>query len=71
MAWVLGLALLVVAFIYFTTPASSLPAFFPGHEAGLVKTHYKHGIAAVLLALAVFAYAWFQGGKKSNQENQA
>ncbi len=71
LAWILGLALLVVAVIYFITPASSLPSFFPGYQVGMEKTHLKHGVASLFLSLAVFAFAWFQGGKKSGQENKA
>ena len=33
-AVVAGVALLVVAVIYWAEPADSLPSFFPGHEAG-------------------------------------
>src|SRR5205085_12667757 len=44
------------------------PSFFPGHEAGLTKYHYKHGIGALLLGLGCFAFAWFQSGKKSDHK---
>jgi uncharacterized membrane protein HdeD (DUF308 family) len=68
-AVVLGIVLIVVAVIYFADPAKSLPSFFPGHvsassaEAG--HHHTKHGIAAVVVALACFAFAWFQTGPKA------
>jgi hypothetical protein len=67
-----GVILLIVAIIYFTTPASSLPAFFPGHVAAPTTTvHIKHGIAAGLLAVACFVFAWFNSGPASpNQEQQ-
>ncbi len=69
-AVVLGVVLLVVAVIYFVTPEHSLPAFFPGHAAaGSAEAnhhHSKHGIAAVVLALACFAFAWFQTGPKAS-----
>jgi hypothetical protein len=61
-AVLLGLALLVVAAIYIAEPAGSLPSFFPGHEAGSSHHHAKHGIAALVLALACFVFAWFQSG---------
>jgi uncharacterized membrane protein HdeD (DUF308 family) len=68
-AVVLGIVLIVVAVIYFADPAKSLPSFFPGHvSAGSAEAghhHTKHGIAAVVVALACFAFAWFQTGPKA------
>jgi hypothetical protein len=68
-AVVLGVALIVVAVIYFVEPAHSLPSFFPGHvsatDSGAAHHHAKHGIAAILVALACFAFAWFQSGPKA------
>ena len=64
-AAVVGVLLLVVAVVYWVEPASSLPGFFPGHEAGSDRHHVKHGIAALVVALCLFAFAWFQTGKKS------
>jgi hypothetical protein len=64
-AGILGLVFLVVAIVYAVTPAGSLPGFFPGHAtdaasaAGAVK-HYKHAIGAIIVALVLFAFAWFQ-----------
>ncbi len=69
-AIVLGVVLIVVAIVYFVEPAHSLPSFFPGHvsasssEAG--HHHTKHGIAALVVALACFAFAWFQSGPKTS-----
>jgi hypothetical protein len=31
-----------------------------GFEAGVDKIHFKHGLASLILALALFAFAWFQ-----------
>lgn len=75
-AVLLGVVLLVVAVIYFVQPADSLPSFFPGHtSATSVEAdhhHAKHGIAALVLALACFAFAWFQTGPKARSiESQA
>jgi uncharacterized membrane protein HdeD (DUF308 family) len=68
-AVLLGVLLIVVAVIYFAEPAHSLPSFFPGHvSAGNVEAnhhHTKHGIAALVVALASFAFAWFQTGPKT------
>ena len=61
-AVLLGLVFLAIAVIYFVEPASSLPSFFPGHEAGSSHHHTKHGIAALVVAAACFIFAWFQSG---------
>ena len=66
LAVVLGVALVVVAVIYWVEPADSLPSFFPGHEAGSDHHHVKHGIAAFLVGLACFAFAWFNSGPKKS-----
>ena len=59
-AAVIGVLLLVVAVIYWVEPASSLPGFFPGHDAGSDHHHAKHGVAALVVALGLFAFAWFR-----------
>jgi hypothetical protein len=61
-AAILGLALIAVAIVYWADTASALPSFFPGHQAGSGTHHVKHGIAAFLLGLACFVFAWFQTG---------
>ena len=62
----LGIALIVVAIIYWVEPAKSLPGFFPGHDSHSTTHHLKHGIAAFLVGLVAFAFAWFQtGGPKT------
>lgn len=65
-AAILGLILIVIAVWYWIEPAHALPGFFPGHEAGSNHHHTKHGIAAFVLGLGCFAYAWFASGKKSD-----
>ncbi|HEX7610273.1 MAG TPA: hypothetical protein VF380_06355 [Solirubrobacteraceae bacterium] len=69
-AIVLGVLLLVVAVVYFVTPEHSLPSFFPGHASATSAEanhhHTKHGIAAIVVALACFAFAWFQTGPKTS-----
>ena len=64
LAVILGVVLIVIGIVYFAEPARSLPSFFPGHEAGSSHHHVKHGIAAVLVGLACFAFAWFNTGPK-------
>jgi hypothetical protein len=64
LATVVGIVLIVIAVIYWVEPARSLPAFFPGHQAGSSHHHVKHGIAAFLLGLACLVFAWFQTGQR-------
>ena len=59
-AGILGVIFLIVAVMYFAMSADSLPSFFPGHAAGDMGRHTKHAIAALIVALALFALAWFQ-----------
>ncbi len=66
---VAGIILLIVAAIYLTQPASSLPAFFPGHAAvPTTLVHYKHGLAAALLGIAALVFAWFNSGPTSAKQ---
>ena len=64
LAIVVGILLIVLAIIYFMTPAGSLPHVIPGYEVGSIKIHIKHGIASLLLGIAALILAWFQSGKK-------
>lgn len=65
----LGVVLVIVAIVYFAEPAHSLPSFFPGRVSAASSEanhhHTKHGIAALVVALACFAFAWFQGGPRT------
>jgi hypothetical protein len=63
-AVIVGIALVVLAIVYWAEPAGSLPSFIPGHEAGSGHHHVKHGIASCLVGLALLVFAWFQTGKK-------
>ena len=68
-AVIVGVVLVVVAVIYFVDAEHSLPSFFPGHSSASSPEashhHTKHGIAALIVALACFAFAWFQSGHKA------
>ena len=61
-AVVLGVVLLIVAVVYWVDSADALPSFFPGHAVGSSHHHVKHGIAAAIVALGCFTFAWFQTG---------
>jgi Na+/H+ antiporter NhaD/arsenite permease-like protein len=68
-AVLVGVILIVVAVVYFVQPEHSLPSFFPGHTSATSAEanhhHTKHGIAALVVALACFAFAWFQTGPRT------
>jgi hypothetical protein len=59
-----GIVLIVIAIVYWAEPARSLPGFLPGHESGSGHHHVKHGIAAFVLGLGCFVFAWFRTGPK-------
>ena len=61
LATLLGLALLVIAVMYFVMPADSLPGFFPGHETGVTRVHMKHGIVAGVAGVVLLAIGWIMG----------
>ena len=66
-AVVVGVALIVVAVIYWVEPAKSLPGFFPGQESGSSHHHTKHGVAAFVVGLACLAFAWFHSAPKKTK----
>ncbi|HVW66311.1 MAG TPA: hypothetical protein VHA78_01110 [Candidatus Peribacteraceae bacterium] len=64
LAIVIGLLFIALGVYYFMTPAGSLPSYLPGFESGSTHVHLKHGIAAVVLGLACFIFAWFKSAPK-------
>lgn len=65
-AIVVGILLLVVGAIYATQAPSDLPSFFPGHGAAHTGHHMKHAIAAIVVGVLCFVFAWFVSGSKSS-----
>ncbi len=63
-----GIVLIAIAIVYWVDTADALPSFFPGHvgagDAEAAHHHVKHGIAAILVGLACFVFAWFRSGPK-------
>jgi hypothetical protein len=60
-----GVFFIAVAIMYWTVAPKSLPLpNFLGHESGVSAVHVKHGVAAFLVGLACFVFAWFQSGPK-------
>ena len=60
LAGVLGVVFLVLAAVYWLTPAGSLPAFLPGFHAGSAHVHLRHALGSLIVALGLFAFAWFR-----------
>jgi uncharacterized membrane protein len=65
-AYVLAGLFVVLAVVYFSTPADHLPGFLPGHSSSMTTPHIKHGIACIVLALGCATFGWFQGGPKQS-----
>jgi hypothetical protein len=57
----LGVVLLVIAAVYFLLPADQLPGFFPGHEAGVTRMHYKHGTVSGVVGIVLLAAGVWMG----------
>ncbi len=57
----IGLLLIVTAVVYFLLPADQLPAFLPGHETGLARMRYKHGMISAAAGVVFLAIGWFSG----------
>jgi hypothetical protein len=57
----LGVVLLVIAGVYFVVPADQLPGFFPGHETGVARMHYKHGVAAGVAGVVLIVAGMWMG----------
>jgi hypothetical protein len=61
----LGVVLVVIGITYLALDEHKIPSFFPGHVSHPASHHHvKHGIAAILLGLACFAFAWFRLGPR-------
>jgi hypothetical protein len=63
-AALLGVVFLILALVYFLIPAGSLPSVLPGFEAGSEHVHSKHAIIALIAALALFAFVWYQRARE-------
>jgi hypothetical protein len=63
-AGLLGVLFLAVAAMYWFVPANGLPSFFPGFKAGSAHVAVKHAIGSLVIALALFAFAWLQSRRR-------
>jgi uncharacterized membrane protein len=64
LAVILGIVFVVLAIYYWLTPADMLPTFLPGYNVAMTTPHVKHGIASLVVGLALLVYAWFASAKK-------
>ncbi|MCU1448457.1 MAG: hypothetical protein JWP02_627 [Acidimicrobiales bacterium] len=62
LTWLLlavAVVFLILAVVYFVTPANQLPSVLPGHTVKATRHHTKHGIAMLGLAVLACIGAWF------------
>jgi hypothetical protein len=64
LATVFGIIFIALAIYYWITPADMLPIFLPGYDIAMTTPHIKHGIASLVVGLALLVYAWFASAKK-------
>ncbi len=56
---IVGVIFLGIAIMYWTVASGALPSYVPGYALGETTVHVKHGIAALVIAVVGFVYAWF------------
>jgi amino acid permease len=64
---IVGILLVILALIYMTTAAGSLPSFIPGHVNGSTGHHPLRIGIALVVGLVLLGGAWWLGfgGRKS------
>jgi hypothetical protein len=60
-AYLLAVICVIVAVVYYTVQAGSLPTFMPGYDAGSTHIHHLHAYAALVAAVVLFGVGWFSG----------
>ena len=55
-----GIVFIIIGVVYATHSAEMLPHFFPGYTAGDNLRHTKHALAAFIVGIFCFIFAWFQ-----------
>ena len=60
-AYLLGIVFIIIAVVYFVMPADQLPSFMPGHQAGVIRVHMKHGLLAGAIGVVLFIIGWIMG----------
>lgn len=64
---IVGILLVILALIYMTTAAGSLPSFIPGHLNGSTGHHPLRAGVSLIVGLVLLGGAWWLGfgGRKS------
>ncbi len=64
---IVGILLVILAVIYMTTAAGSLPSFIPGHLNGSTGHHPLRAGVALVVGLVLLGGAWWLGfaGRKA------
>lgn len=60
-AYLLAIICVIVAVMYYTVQAGSLPTFMPDYDAGSTHIHHLHAYAALVAAVVLFGIGWFSG----------
>jgi hypothetical protein len=60
-AYLLAIICVIVAVMYYTVQAGSLPTFMPGYAEGSTHHHHLHAYAAIVAAVVLFGIGWFSG----------
>jgi len=60
-AYLLAIICVIVAVMYYTMQAGSLPTFMPGYSAGSTHIHHLHAYAALVAAIVLFGIGRFSG----------
>jgi hypothetical protein len=63
---ILAIASAIVAAIYFSKTAGTIPHFFLGYTKGSNHKHVKHGVAFAGLAVVLLLGAWMVSGQSSD-----
>jgi amino acid permease len=68
---IIGILLVIVAIIYLTTAAGSLPSFIPGHINASTGHHPLRAGVSLVVGVILLGSAWWLGfgGKKSGSSS--
>jgi hypothetical protein len=59
--YLLGLAFIIIAVVYFVMPADQLPSFMPGHQTGVMRVHTKHALLSGVTGVVLLIAGWVMG----------